>query len=159
MRVVFLSDTLTVLLCFIIWGVYQSLVSFICFKIPDKFYNPNSFIFRTYKWEKNGKIYSRFFKVEKWKKYLPDGGAVVKGGYRKKNLENFSKTNLEKFVVESCRGEVSHWIAIFPFWVFGFIAPIFVLIPMFIYAMVVNMPCIITQRYNRPRFMKILDKS
>jgi glycosyl-4,4'-diaponeurosporenoate acyltransferase len=30
---------------------------------------------------------------------------------------------------------------------------------MFIYALAVNLPCMIAQRYNRPRFLKILRRS
>jgi len=159
MQIVFLPNILTAIICFVFWGVYQLSVSLICFFIPDQFYNPNKFIFRSHAWEKDGKVYSKIFKVQKWKKFLPDGGAVLKDGYKKKNIDNFSRANMEKFVIETCRGELSHWLAIIPFWIFGFIAPPIVILPMFIYAIGINLPCIIAQRYNRPRFRKILDKS
>lgn len=61
-------------------------------------------------------------------------------------------------LIESCRGEMTHWLPIFLFWVFGFIVPPYALVYMLIYALVANLPCIIVQRYNRPRILKILVK-
>ncbi len=61
------------------------------------------------------------------------------------------------FLKESCRAEFSHIIAIFPFWIFGLFAPFTVVPIMLVYALLVNVPCIIAQRYNRPRILKILE--
>ena len=120
MQIIFLPEWLTLILCFIVWFILQSLAAFICYIIPDRYYKPDSFIFKSKEWEKEGKIYNNIFKITKWKKFLPDGAAVAKNGYRKKHLNNFTKDNLEKFIIESCRGEMSHWLAILPFWLFGF---------------------------------------
>lgn len=156
MQILFLSDLWTVILCFVLWGGFQSLAAFICFLIPDIYYKPGSWVFRSHKWEKEGKIYVKILKVNKWKKYLPDGGAAFKKGYKKRNFTNYTRQGMEKYLVESCRGEMSHWLAIIPFWVFGFIAPIWIIIPMFLYALAINIPCIVAQRYNRPRFIALL---
>ena len=82
----------------------------------------------------------------------------MKDGYKKKHLENATKENLEKYVIESCRAELVHVLSIFPFWIFGLFAPARVIIYMLIYAIVVNLPCIIAQRYNRPRFVRLIKR-
>lgn len=158
MQIIFLEKWQAILICFILWGVIQYSVGKLIMKVPDKFLSPYSFLFKTRNWEDSGKIYNKIFLVKKWKHLLPDGAAAMKGGYRKKHLTDFSKNNLEIFLIESCRAELSHYIAILPFWVFGFFVPPIVVLYMFIYALAVNFPCIIVQRYNRPRIIKLIDK-
>ncbi|MBP7343312.1 MAG: glycosyl-4,4'-diaponeurosporenoate acyltransferase [Clostridia bacterium] len=158
MRILFLPDIWTILLCIPLWFVFHMLPALICLKIPDKYYNPKGIIYRTRKWEKKGEIYQSLFKVKKWKKYLPDGGAMFKEGYKKRNLTEYTSQSLEKFAVETCRAEMTHILAIFPFWIFGFIAPPVIVLYMLIYALAVNLPCIVTQRYNRPRILAFKDK-
>ena len=75
----------------------------------------------------------------------------------KKKLTDFSERNLEQFVIESCRGELTHLLAILPFWLFGFIGPPAMLWLMLAYAIAVNLPCMLAQRYNRPRFLNLLS--
>ena len=55
--------------------------------------------------------------VRKWKKFLPDGVAISKDGYRKRNLTDYSQENLELFLEESCRAELTQELAIIPFWI------------------------------------------
>ena len=158
MQILFLPPLPTVVICFLIWPLLQVAAAYLCVKIPDRRYVPSSFFFRSHKWEKEGRIYDKIFKVSSWKGFLPDGGAITSGGYRKKHLTDFSGGNLQKFLIESCRAELSHWLAILPFWVFGFIAPARVIFYMLIYALVINLPCIIAQRYNRPRIIGLMER-
>jgi glycosyl-4,4'-diaponeurosporenoate acyltransferase len=159
MRVIFLPETWTIIICIILWPIFQASAAVLCLKIPDRFFSPKLFFYKVHTWEKDGKIYTKIFKVHRWKRFLPDGGAVMKAGYKKKYIVDFSKNNLQKFLVESCRGELSHWLAIFPFWLFGLIAPPQVMWLMLAYALIINLPCIIVQRYNRPRVLRLLYKN
>lgn len=158
MQIIFFPKAQTIILCFILWPLFQLTAIFICNLINKKFYSLDKTIFKTFRWEQNGKIYKKIFYVHLWKKYLPDGGAVVKSGFKKKKLMNISDEYLNKFLQESCRAELSHWLAIFPFWIFGLFIQGNLIIYMFAYALLVNIPCIIAQRYNRPRFIKLLGK-
>jgi glycosyl-4,4'-diaponeurosporenoate acyltransferase len=158
MRLLILPDIWTILLCIPLWFIFHSLSAYICLKIPDKYLNPDGFLFKTRKWENNGLIYDKVFKVRKWKKYLPDGGAMFKNGYSKRYLKDYSEASLKKFAVETCRAELTHVLAILPFWIFGFIAPPIIILYMLIYALAANLPCIITQRYNRPRILSFINK-
>lgn len=75
-----------------------------------------------------------------------------------KNLENFSKETLNRFLIESARAELTHLLAILHFWIFCLFTPQRVIWYMLIYSLVVNLPCIIVQRYNRPRVLRFLKK-
>ncbi len=144
MRIIFLPDELTIALCFLLWPLLQVIAALICLKIPDRFYSSNFFLFQTYSFEKDGLIYDRVFSGSKWKHLLPDGGVVLnKKGFKKKHLEKFSEETFIRFCIESARGELTHWLAILPFWIFGFIAPVRVIWYMLIYAIFINFPCIV----------------
>ena len=159
MRVIFLSPILTVAICFIVWPILQIGAALICLYLPNRLLSSDNFIFRSRNFEKEGELYENYFKVRRWKHLLPDGGTILKKhAFRKKKLDSFSKDHLNRFLIESARGELTHWLAIIPFWVFGFFAPAQVILYMFIYALLVNLPCIIAQRYNRPRVQRLLRK-
>ena len=158
MQIIFLPQGVTILLCFIVWPVLMVSAALLCTRLPDRFFDYATWFYRAHPWENDGEIYQKWFRVRRWKKYLPDGGSLVKGGFEKKKLVNFSKDNLDKYLRESCRAEMIHWLAILPFWVFGFFTPPIVILYMLIYALAINMPCIIAQRYNRPRIVRIVAR-
>ena len=156
MQIFFPSRPLAILICFPLWYLYQSTAARICLELPDRFFSPERPFFRSKGWEDGGKTYQRVFRVHTWKKFLPDSGSLMKGSYKKKTLDSFSKKSMERFLMESCRAEMTHWLAILPFWTFGLFAPPRVILYMLGYALAVNVPCIIAQRYNRPRILRLL---
>ena len=114
-------------------------------------------MFKSRAWGKNGEFYQTAFRIRRWKHLLPDGAAAFKGGYRKKRMTDFSRANLEKYLVESRRAELGHWLSMAPFWVFGLMAPFAVVPCMLAYALAANLPCIMAQRFNRPRIQRIIS--
>ncbi|MEI8215946.1 MAG: hypothetical protein WCF96_02500 [Eubacteriales bacterium] len=158
MQIIFLPRSATILLVFILWPVIQATITFICHKIDDRYFSYESWFFKPFTWEKNGDVYKRLLMVDKWKKFMPDGAAVVKGGFKMRHLDFSNYDNLKKFLVVSCRGEFAHWLSILPFWIFGFFTPPIVILYMLIYSLAANLPCIIVQRYNRPRVARLLQK-
>lgn len=158
MQIFFLPPLIAILLCFIVWPLLQVTAALICTQLPDRFFDYTAWFYQAHSWEQDGVIYEKLFRVRRWKKYLPDGGSLVKGGFEKKKLVSFSKDNLDKYLLESCRAEMIHWLAILPFWLFGFFTPPEVIFYMLLYALAINTPCIIAQRYNRPRIVRILEQ-
>ena len=61
-------------------------VSFLMTRKPLTSFNTENWLYRQHSWEKNGKIYERYFRLKSWKKKLPDGAAVFKNGFQKKIL-------------------------------------------------------------------------
>jgi len=158
-RVLYFSDKVTLVLAFALWAVFQLGATLICLHLPDRFLSLHKAFFRSYAFEQDGLLYARLFKVRRWKHLLPDGGTIwKKRGYAKRHLSDFSELNLERFLIESCRAELTHWLSIFPFWIFGFFMPAGAVPVMLLYALAVNAPCIIAQRYNRPRIERLLRK-
>ena len=159
MQIFFFSAPVTIFLFFAIWGIVPLLLAYLCLQIPDRYFEPTRFLWRTHAFERGGHIYERVFHIRSWKHLLPDGGGVwKKRSYQKKSLTDFSEQNLKRFLIETSRGELVHWLGISPFWVFGLFAPPVVIWIMLCYALIVNLPCIIAQRYNRPRVYALYQK-
>jgi glycosyl-4,4'-diaponeurosporenoate acyltransferase len=157
MQVIFWPDIWTVLLIVVLWPAFQMGAAEASRRLPDRFFDYSRGIYHNRPWEKNGAVYDSWFKIRRWKHLLPDGGAIVPGGYAKKHLTDYSPDNLVKFLNESCRAELSHWLAILPFWLFGLIGPPSIILFMFLYALLINGPCILAQRFNRPRIARVLS--
>lgn len=138
---------------FIVWPLMQLAVAYLINFLDDKYFQPDNFILKSRKWE--SAFYRRVIRVPKWKHLLPDGAASYKSGFKKKRLESIDSNYLNQFIIETGRAEIMHWLDILPFWVFGLWSPGYVVWIMLGYALVVNVPCIITQRFNRPRLVKI----
>jgi glycosyl-4,4'-diaponeurosporenoate acyltransferase len=153
-----LPTYITILIDIAVWFVIHMSVPYLMTRRPLASFNTTHWLYRQRSWEKNGRIYEKFLRIKSWKKKLPDGAAVFKNGFQKKRLKETSHKYLRDFVNETCRAELTHWIV----FLFGFIFFIWniwwVGIVMIIYATVVNIPCIITQRYNRIRLGRMTSQ-
>lgn len=124
-------------------------------QLPPGIFNPNSVLFRARTWEKEGRFYERFFSVRRWKDRMPDGATWFKGGFPKASLKTRSKDYIERFARETCRGEAVHWTVMAAAPLFFVWNPPVAGLVMLIYGVSANLPCIIVQRYNRNRLMRI----
>lgn len=159
MRLIHLSTFWTVVIDIIAWFVIHMGVVHIMVRIPARQFDPASWLCRSRKWERDGRLYHAVFKIKKWKKYLPDGsGLVGDKGFPKKKLGGRTRAYYEAFVVETCRAEWTHWV-IMLFAPFFFLwNPFAVGFIMIFYAVAENLPLIMAQRYNRCRFVHLLRR-
>ena len=150
-----LATPITIIIDIAAWFVIHMSVSYIMTRRALISFKPDSWLYRQRGWERNGRTYERVFRLKSWKKKLPDGAAVFKNGFEKKRLKETNQSYLQDFLSETCRAELTHWIV----FLFGFVFFIWniwwVGIFMVIYATIVNIPCIITQRYNRIKLKRI----
>lgn len=142
----------------IVWFFLHTANSIWVMSISDDFFVHNrklDFLFKTYQWEKDGRFWQDYFYVKNWKEFMPDGASIFRVGYRKKRLPKKVKNELPKFILETKRAELTHWTLLIP-------APFFFIWNSslagwinFFYALLVNVPFIIIQRYNRPRLERL----
>lgn len=158
MRVLDLPIGHTVILDCIAWAVIQLAIAYSCTRLPASALDPGQWLFRIREWERGGAIYSRLFLVKRWKSLLPSGGTVFEGGFSMKRVVSRRVEYLERWTRETCRAELMHWIALFSCGMFFLWNPVELGFVMVCYAVVVNMPCIIVQRHNRPHIVRILCK-
>jgi glycosyl-4,4'-diaponeurosporenoate acyltransferase len=159
MRLINLPTFWTILVDIIAWFIIHLSVVYFMVRITAERFDPRSRLFRIRRWEKQGKFYRKYFRIKRWKDYLPDGAPFLGNrGFPKKELREKSPAYLQAFLVETCRAELTHWLtmAFAPFfflwntpWV-GFF--------MIFYISMENLPLIMAQRYNRSRLSSILAK-
>jgi len=148
----------TILIDIAAWFAIHMGVSYFMTRIPLRSFDVGFWLYKQRKWEKDGRIYERLFGLKSWKKRLPDGAAIFKEGFEKKHLKNLDNVYLDNFIRETCRAELTHWIVLL-------LGPFFLIwnlwwvgIVMIIYAISANMPCIISQHYNRIRLKRVYAK-
>lgn len=159
MQILYFSNFWTVILDCSAWFLIHIGYAYFITMLPLEFFNPQKSIFQMRGWEKNGEIYQKIFRVKKWRKKLPDGAALFKKGFRKKRIKSRDPEYLARFVRETCRGELAHWMVLSAAPLFFLWNPLWAGCINVAYALLANLPCIITQRYNRPFFFRLLGKS
>ena len=145
-----ISSNVLVLILFSIFNTILSL------KIPSAFLDQRRRLFRVRQWEDAGAVYQRMFKVKRWKNIMPELSDFFKKLFPKKRIASYDKAYLQKYLVESCRAELTHWGIIFSSFLFVFWNNFIKTAVMIVIAFVLNLPYIIIQRYNRPRIRSLL---
>ena len=158
MQIIHLSNIWTVIVDFVAWFILHMVIAYGATLLPVKLFDEKMWLYRTRSWEKKGAFYTKLFRVESWKDKLPDGASWFSQGFAKKGLAQKKSEYLDRFVKETCRGELAHWFVIAVAPLFFLFNPWYAGIIMIIYAFMANLPCIIVQRYNRPRLMRIRDR-
>lgn len=109
-------------------------------------------------WERSGRAYERLFAIKRWKDRLPDAASWFHGGFPKASLRGAAPEFLERFLRETWRGELVHWLALLTVPVFCVWNPPWAVGVNAAYAIAANLPCILVQRYNRTRFQRVFDR-
>lgn len=145
--------------------LYLFIVSIIVFLIgrffPRNLIKHNKFPFKSFKWEKEGQIYN-YLKIKKWKTKLPDASIllnrIIPKIYPKKRMKNKEVDKAIILLKESCIAEGTHkLVSILGFGcilIWKSIGGVTISIVFYLF----NVPFVIIQRYNRPRFLKLVNK-
>jgi len=140
---------------FILWPLLQVAIALLINRIPASLFHKSGILNHEYWIERHGKLYTKVFFVQKWKYLVPDGAKAHKSGFRKKHFKHMTPEYIYSFIGETTRAEFIHWVEIIPFFVFGFWSPMYVVWVMLGYVLILNLPPIMLQRYNRPRLKKL----
>jgi glycosyl-4,4'-diaponeurosporenoate acyltransferase len=143
----------------VVWAVLHIGVAWAGTRLPASLFSPQFLLFRPSSWEQGGRFYERALGVRRWKHLLPDGAPWFSGGFPKATLKEQDTAYLQRFVLETCRGETVHWIVLSAGGLFFLWNPVWLACCMVVYAVVANLPCIITQRYNRLRLARIVART
>ena len=156
--IVHLSGPWAIVINITVWLVIHLGVGMSTARMRPNSFNPQSWLYRQRIWERGGRIYKSLFKFKKWKRFLPDGVAVFKGGVRKNHLRNADGASLQSFIVETCRAEFTHWVIFLFTFIFFVWNDWWIGLIMVVYGLATNMPCIIAQRYNRMRLERMYER-
>lgn len=150
-----LSSPWAIAINIVVWLVIHVGVSMSIAKMRPESFDPQSWLYRERTWERGGSTYKAGLKIKRWKKFLPDGAALFKGGFRKKRLGNPHAAYIQRFILETCRAELTHWVILLFSIIFFIWNSWWIGMVMIVYGFLTNMPCIVTQRYNRVRLKRV----
>ena len=124
--------------------------------LPRRRFDGERFPYRCYKWEKQGRIYTRIG-VERWKTLVPDMSRLLPDMV-KKQVDPTAVTAAQAAVLvqETCVAEAVHTassllgllcLRLWPGWGGAIVWAVWFLLG--------NLPFILIQRYNRPRLLRL----
>jgi glycosyl-4,4'-diaponeurosporenoate acyltransferase len=120
--------------------------------------NPYNHFAQPKRWERDGRFYEYVFAIKSWKNKLPDAASWFRGGIPKAHLCATSPEYLARFLRETWRGELVHWLALLAVPLFCVWNPWRPMLVNAAYAVTANLPCILVQRYNRARLQRLLAR-
>lgn len=125
---------------------------------PVTWFARDGWLTRIRLFEREGRVYDRLLRVRVWKPLLPDGGAWFRRGFPKARLDSRSPAYLLRFAAETRRGEWSHWVMLLALPLFGLWNTTEGLLVVTFWLVGSNLPCIIVQRYNRARLLRVMGE-
>ena len=150
-----LPNWVMVVLDVTVWGGWSAAAGYAAHRRPAEAFARDSWLYRLRRFERGGAAYERVG-IRRWKDRLPEAGALFTGGFSKRSVRTRDRAQLERFVVETRRAEWTHWTIMLA-------TPVFLLwnwwwieLLMVAYALAANLPCLVVQRYNRGRLLRLL---
>jgi glycosyl-4,4'-diaponeurosporenoate acyltransferase len=138
-----------------VWGGWSAVVGYWAHRRPVSAFSRDSSLYRLRSFERGGALYQRLG-IKRWKDRLPEAGALFTGGFSKRSVRTRDRAVLERFVVETRRAEWTHWTIMLATPVFLVWNWWWVELLMITYALAANLPCLVVQRYNRARLVRLL---
>ncbi|KYG26979.1 hypothetical protein [Alkalihalobacillus trypoxylicola] len=140
------------------WMFFHLFISYVTVNLPVSLFKKDRWLYHIKKWEKNGLFWEKLFAMKRWKEKIPDGTKLLGMGFNKSFSFTKEDDYFERYIQESRRAEFTHWLSILPAFLFFLWNPLWAGWIMILYALIINIPIIIVQRYNRPRFQRILNR-
>ena len=139
------------------WIFWFYFIGYVASILPEKFLKKDYFFTHILFFEENPNWFKRYFLINKWKDKMPELGGFFKKGFQKRSVANGEIAQLELFIKETRRAEIAHWLMTAGWILTTLFNPMWAVIFNIIFAHVVNFPCLIIQRYNRVRLIKVLN--
>ncbi len=153
-----LSFTGTLVANVVAWAAIHAASGWLVHRLPLERLQRDGWLLRPRGWERDGRTYQRWFRIRRWKDHLPEAGALFSGGVSKRRLTGSLTGGLDRFVSETRRAELGHWLALAAGPLFALWNPLSGLALMVGYGIAVNAPFIAVQRHNRLRAQRILAR-
>jgi glycosyl-4,4'-diaponeurosporenoate acyltransferase len=148
----------TVVVDVLAWGVFHAATGLAAHRLDETRLDGDGWLLRARPFEAGGRWYRRRLRINRWKDALPEAGDLFRGGVSKRHLPTYDTAGLQRFVRETRRAELGHWWAMC-------CGPVFVLwnppLPaalLVTYGVLVNLPFIAIQRYNRARIVALVQR-
>ena len=153
-----MPQALTLAVDVLAWGVFHSATGYAAHRLDDERLLEDGWLLRPRRFETAGRWYRQRLLVHRWKDRVPEAGDLFAGGTSKRHLPASDLAGLQLFARETRRAELAHWWAmccgpVFVLWNPPLAAGLLVG-----YGVVVNLPFIVIQRYNRFRIEALVER-
>jgi len=140
------------------WGLFHTATGYAAYRLGDDRLARDGWLLRERRLEAGGHWYRRRLRIHCWKDRVPDAGDLFAGGMGKRRLPAHDVAGLRVFVRETRRAELAHWWALACGPVFMLWNPPLAAVLLMLYGVLVNLPFVLIQRYNRARTRPLLDR-
>lgn len=147
----------TVVLDVLAWGAFHSLTGYAAHRLGEARLARDGRLLRIRRFEDGGRWYRDRLRIHRWKDRLPEAGALF-GGISKRRLPAYDAEGLALFARETRRAELAHLWAMACGPLFMLWNPPLASALLIGYGVLVNMPFILIQRYNRARIQALLSR-
>ena len=137
------------------WGTISASMGYLAHRLPRARLDHDTALTRLRPVEAGGRVYERRLHIARWKDRLPEAGAFFPGGFSKRAV---TRHDLDRYLPETRRAELTHWWIMFATPLFLLWNPWWIWLLMVVYAVTANLPCLVIQRYNRARVLRILER-
>ena len=153
-----MPQSLTIVVDVIAWGFFHAATGYAAHRLGDDRLARDGVVLRARRFEDGGRWYRRRLRIHRWKDRLPEAGALFEGGVSKRELPAMDADGLAIFVRETRRAELAHWWALCCSPLFMLWNPPLAAALLGAYGVLVNLPFIAIQRYNRFRTQALLAR-
>ena len=153
-----MPQALTIAVDVVAWGAFHSLTGYAAHRLDDDQLSRDGWLLRQRSFEAGGRWYRDRLRIHRWKDRLPEAGALFAGGLSKRRLPAYDADGLELFARETRRAELAHWWAMSCGPLFALWNPPLATALLVAYGVLVNLPFVLIQRYNRFRIEALLDR-
>ncbi len=153
-----MPKALTLVVDVLAWGLFHSATGYAAHRLGDTRLGRDGWLLRTRRFERGGRWYRRRLRIDRWKDALPEAGDLFRGGVSKRQLPALDDAGLQRFVRETRRAELAHWWAMGCGPLFTIWNPLNASVVLVGYGVLVNLPFIAIQRYNRARTVAVLAR-
>lgn len=143
-------------------AIYLCLVGVVGFfagrLLPKRWLRPEAGLFRSFPFEKNGAVYEKLG-IRRWQAKLPDMSHILPFLMPAKNLSGDYEERLPVMIQETCVAEIIHiavsLLGLPCLWIWPGVGGVTVTA---IFILLLNLPYILIQRFNRPRLIRLRQK-
>lgn len=141
--------------CFAYFALIGTIAHFVGLGLSRLHFSARKAPWRSAKWEQDGRFWDRTLHVRRWMNRLPDMSRIMPDMAPKRLMGKATPGKVAVLIRETCVAELVHWLLI----LFGFECVTIWpgtggWVMSLLYALG-NLPFIMIQRYNRPRFVRL----
>jgi glycosyl-4,4'-diaponeurosporenoate acyltransferase len=153
-----MPQALTIVVDVVAWGGFHTATGYAAHRLDESRISRDGWLLRPRGFETDGRWYRRRLRVHRWKDKVPEAGDLFRGGVSKRHLPASGVAELQLFVRETRRAELAHWWAMLCGPVFVLWNPPLAAGLLVGYGVVINLPFIAIQRYNRFRTLALIER-